>query len=116
MSAEQNRYSVSAATVEAAATGSFGISMKLALIIPLLAIVSAVLAQSILRFPSHSHGASWTAGAAGFGLVAELVATPSAATKLLRHRELRSGTNIALTLIPALLILGRIVIAMTVGV
>ena len=112
---EQNRYAVSAATVATATVRSFGISLKLALLIPLLMIVSAFCAQWILRFPPRSHGASWTAFTLGLGLVVELVALPIAATKLIRHRELRSRTNLALTLIPALLLLGRIVIAGVAG-
>jgi hypothetical protein len=75
---EQNRYAVSAAMAGTATVRHFGISLRLALLIPLLVI--------------------------------ELVAMSIAGTKLIRHRELRSKTNLALTLIPALLLLGRIAI------
>ena len=115
MNTEQNRYAVSAATVGSATVRSFGISLKLALLVPLLMIVSAVCVQWIIRFPPQSHGASLTAFALGLALVAELIAIPIAATKLIRHRELRSRANLALTLTPALLLSGRVLIAVIAG-
>ena len=107
MSSEPNPYAVSPATTSVLAWSppSFGRPLKLALAVPILAVVAAVLVQSLIRFPVGSPGASLTAIAVMIGLAAEIVPVSIAVVRLVRNPHLRSRGIITLTSTAALLLL-----------
>jgi hypothetical protein len=90
---------------------SFGWGLRTALILPVLAALSAWLIQWFLRLPQGSFGASLTASVLVLAPLAEIVPVPVAITKLVRHASLRTITAVTLTAVgAALLLLGVLLV------
>ena len=84
---------------------SFGSTLRLALVLPIIIAVSAWLAQWHMRFPPGSFGASVTAKMSVLPLLVEAIPVPIAIARLARHASLRSFAAIALTAVATLFLL-----------
>jgi hypothetical protein len=110
MNVERNPYAVSQTAVKTPDVSSFGMTLTLALVLPVLIAIGAGLTQWLFKFPPRSAGASLTAIGLVVAFVAEIFPVPIAVTKLVRNPALRSRRNVTLTALAALLLLPGIAI------
>jgi len=90
---------------------SFNWGLRTALILPVLAVLSAWLSQWFIQLPQGTFGASLTAIVFVLAPVSEIITVPVAITKLVRHASLRTATTFALTAVgSAFLLLGILLV------
>lgn len=99
---ERNPYSPPNTEVLQVSGVVFSKALTLCVVLPAAVAFGAFVLQAAARFPKGSTAGSITAAAVIFGLITVIFPTGVALAKLIRHRDLRRGRNIGITLVGAI--------------